>query len=475
MTTDRTRLKAHARGFRSLRMRITAWWGLIIALCLTAYSIAVAISYSAHVDAELNRAVQEDLELAIRAILVDERGVPSWPNGILWQQVREEEGGGHAIEVWRPRGQRLLAVGTVEPLTLGPPDGSSPGRRARTIELPTGPFRVTTERVQISGSDFLVRAAVSEIPARRAIHSLWQELAILSLSVLVVGGFGGYLLARRSLGPLARLAEHARRINAEHLQDRLSPDDLGTELNQLRDAFNETLARLERSFEGLRVFTAHASHELRTPLTVIRSVGEVGLRQPRPDTEYREVIGTMLEEVDRLSILTDTLLALARADAGEARLLIERVDLSVLAREVADRLAVLAEERAQTLDVRVDGPAVVKGDRVALRQALQNLVDNAIKYAPDGSRTEIRVRTEDATAVVEVQDEGPGIPLDRRDRVFERFYRGNGGSSRERGGAGLGLSIVVATAKAHGGHVDLESEEGAGSIFRLVLPMATPS
>lgn len=474
MTSRRERVTRAGSRLRSLRTRITAWYGLIIGLCLVTYSVAVGISYRSHVEAELNRNAREDLELAMRAILVDETGRPFWPNGDLWKQVPEEESGGHWIDVWSTRGKRLLAVGTTEPSRVGPPDEASLDRGPRTVELPAGPFRVVSKSVEISGSRFVVRAAVSETAARKEVLSLWSELAGLSIAVLFLGGLGGFVLARRSLGPLVHMAEHARRITAERLQDRLSSDDLGTELNQLRDAFNETLARLERSFDGLRVFTAHASHELRTPLTVIRSVAEVGLSRPRSEGEYREIIGTMLEEVHRLTVLVDALLSLARSDAGGARQRTDPVDLSVLAREVADRLAVLAEERDQKLDVQVDGPAVVKGDRLALRQALQNLVDNAIKYAPNGTRTVIRVQRKAEAVSVEVQDEGPGIPREQRDLVFERFFRGNGGSSREGGGSGLGLAIVKATAEAHGGHVEMESEEGTGSTFRLVLPGSPP-
>jgi heavy metal sensor kinase len=462
--------------FRSLRARVTIWCGGIIALCLLAYSTAVGITYAAHVDVEMERLVHEDVELAIRSLVLDQNNRPSWPNSAVWTQVREEEGGGHWCEIWSLDGERLLAVGTMSPLDLGRPDLASLGRSRHVSLLQAGPVRIMDARVNVRGVPFVARAAVSESGARKEVRSLWATLAMLSLAVLSLGSYGGYVLMRRSLGPLARMAKHARWITAEHLHDRLPLDDAGTELNQLRDAFNETLARLERSFDGLRSFTAHASHELRTPLTVVRSVGEVGLSQPRSDAEHREVIGTMLEEVDRLSRLLDALLALARADAGGARLRTEQVDLSSLACEVVDRLAVLAEERAQRLEVRVSGPANVMGDRVALRQALQNLVDNAIKYAADGTRIEIRVRKEAASAVVEVQDEGPGIPLDHRDRVFERFYRGNGRRSREGEGVGLGLglSIVKATAEAHGGRIDLESEDGVGSTFRLVIPRDAP-
>jgi signal transduction histidine kinase len=181
----------------------------------------------------------------------------------------------------------------------------------------------------------------------------------------------------------------------------------------------------------------------------------------------------MLEEVDRLSRLADELLTLARAEAGEARLRVEPVDLSLLVSEVAERLSVLAEERRQTLETRSDGPVVVRGDRPALRQALVNLVDNAIKYSGEGTRVVVLTGQRPGHAFVEVRDEGSGIASEHLERVFERFYRVDKSRSREMGGTGLGLSLVKWAAEAHAGKVELESEEGRGSTFRLVLPAGT--
>jgi signal transduction histidine kinase len=188
--------------------------------------------------------------------------------------------------------------------------------------------------------------------------------------------------------------------------------------------------------------------------------------------DYREVIGTMLEEADRLSRLADDLLLLARAETGQAQLRFEPVDLSALAEEVSERLSVLAEERRQTLETRVDGPVMVSGDRPTLRQALLNLVDNAIKYSPEATRVLVRVGRDSDRAWVEVKDEGPGIPPEDRDRIFERFYRIDASRSREMGGTGLGLSLVKGIAEAHAGHVELETERGRGTLFRMVLPRA---
>jgi heavy metal sensor kinase len=446
------------------------WYGALIAFCLMAYSLAVGTSYARHVEAEWNRSAHEDIELATRAIVPDQNGTVAWPSGFLRNQVLEEEAGGHWIEVWSASGKQLLAAGTMNPRLGGPPDPALVGQEPRTFQFPAGPFRVVSQRITTGRSNFVIRAAISEAPGRKEIRSLWQQLTLLSLAVLAFGAFGSYVLVRRSLGPLARLADHARRITAEHLHERLASDDAGSELNQLRDAFNETLARLESSFDQLRRFTADASHELRTPLTALRSVGEVSLRQARSNEDYREVIGMMLEEADRLSRLVDDLLTLARADARSRRAA-ESVDLSSIVHEVVDDLAVLAEERSQTLETEANAPVKVWGDRLALRQALMNLVDNAIKYAPDATRVRIAVGKSDDEAFVEVADEGPGIAASHRERIFERFYRIDAGGSAEKRGSGLGLSIAKGTAEDHGGWIELDTEEGGGSTFRLVLPL----
>src|SRR5204862_6589265 len=165
-------------------------------------------------------------------------------------------------------------------------------------------------------------------------------------------GVGGYVLARRALAPVDRMAERARSINAERLNDRLPVDNPDDELGRLATVFNETLTRLESSFDQMRRFTADASHELRTPLTAIRSVGEVGLPGHRDEAAYREIIGSMLEEVDRLALLVDRLLTLSRADTGQAKPSADVVDISEMAKELAEQLSVLAEEKNQTITVQ---------------------------------------------------------------------------------------------------------------------------
>jgi heavy metal sensor kinase len=445
---------------------------MILGLCLVAYSLAVGLSVKRRLENELTWRLHEDIELAARALIVDDEGRPRLAGNTLGRHADEDEGGGHWLEVWSPSGERLVATGTMEPLGLGPPPEDAALRQARTLALPTGPVREMTDILRFPGGHFVVRAAVSEAGARARIRTVWRELLLLSAGVLFLGGLGGAALARRSLKPLDRMASRARRITAVHLHERLPPQRT-TELEELRQAFNEALEQLERSFEQLRRFTADASHELRTPLTALRSVGEVGLRGATTTEEARDVIGSMLEEVDRLGRLADELLTLARAEAGEAKLRMEPVDLSELARDVVGHLCVLAEERQQSLETDAPVPVVARADRLALRQAVVNLVDNAIKYSPEKTCIGVAAGTRAGAVFIEVRDEGPGLGEEDRERVFERFYRVDRSRSRQIGGTGLGLSLVKWTAEAHEGCVEVDTEVGRGSTFRLTLPAST--
>jgi len=290
---------------------------------------------------------------------------------------------------------------------------------------------------------------------------------------LAVAGFGGYRLARRALAPLDSMACRAEQITAERLGERLPVENPHDELGHLARVFNDTLARLERSFDQLQRFTADASHELRTPLTTIRTVGEVGLQKEGNAEHYRDTIGSMLEEVNRLTGLVDDLLTISRADAGHIQLRLTNISVLDLARESAALLEVLAEEKSQHLIVDGEGSPVVNGDRLILRQALVNLIDNAVKHSPAGARISIRVESRIGNeAVVEVHDSGPGIDSEHQSRVFDRFYRVDKARSRDAGGAGLGLSIAKWAVEVNGGRIELESEKNKGCTFRIRLPLA---
>jgi signal transduction histidine kinase len=249
--------------------------------------------------------------------------------------------------------------------------------------------------------------------------------------------------------------------------------DADDELGQLARVFNDTLARLELAFEQLRRFTSDASHELRTPLAMIRSVGEVGLHKDGARADYRDIIGSMLEEVNRLTSLIDSLLTISRADSGHIQLHRAAVPVMPLVREAAALFEILLDEKSLRVVFEGNELAQAEGDGLFLRQALVNVLHNAIKYSPIGEVIAVRVQQDETGPVtVEIADKGPGIPLEDQARVFDRFYRVDKARWRESGGAGLGLSIAKWAVDAHGGSIEILSKPGEGCAFRLALPSA---
>ena len=314
-------------------------------------------------------------------------------------------------------------------------------------------------------------------PEERVEQQLDEILVVLVLGlplIVALAGVGGYVLARRALAPIEHLGTEARRITAERLHERLSVPNQRDEIGRLAAVINDTLARLESSFEQLRRFTADASHELRTPLSVIRGIGEMHLRETLTPAEYKDAMGSMLEEVDRMTRLVDTLLRVSRADAGTVRLSRDAVDLGQLARDVVASLGILAEEREQRIDVDATADVHVFADRLVLSDALTNVIDNAIKYSPRAAAISVRIERNGDDAIVAVIDQGSGIPSEHRERIFDRFYRVDEGRSREMGGSGLGLAIARWAVEINGGRISVDSTSD-GSEFRIVLPHGVAS
>jgi heavy metal sensor kinase len=380
---------------------------------------------------------------------------PHW--GIALFRVAKGENVLYQTEAWERGGLvRALRDGSRRsPASWTAPDG----RRYRVQE--------------ISEHAHNIAAAIDEAPLR---YTLWTLAVILMMGVPFAAGLaiaGGHFLAGRVLLPVGAMADKAREITAESLGERLPVENPQDEFGRLATVFNDTLSRLHDSFERLRRFTADASHELRTPLTAMRSVGEVALQGALDPSAYRDVIGSMLEEVDRLTRLIDNLLILTRADSGRIQPVRETVDLGALAGNVADHLRVLAEEKQQSLSVHAAASVNALCDPSMLRLALMNLLHNAIKYTPNKGAIRVDVTmTLLGQAAIEVHDTGPGIPVAHRPRIFERFYRVDASRSSDSGGVGLGLAIARWAVEVNGGRIELEGEEGKGILFRVVLPVA---
>jgi heavy metal sensor kinase len=292
--------------------------------------------------------------------------------------------------------------------------------------------------------------------------------------VVLVGAGGGYLLVGRALAPVLQITQSAERITLHKLDEQLPVAPTGDELEQLSLALNRMIIRLREAFDQNRRFLADASHELRTPLTALRGELESivgGAMHP----ETRDRVGSALEEVNRLAKIVETLFAISRLDAGEAQQKSERFDLARLAGSTADQMALLAEDKGISVECDVQKSVTVEGDQSRIKQVVVNLLDNAIKYTPDGGSIKLRVHASNGEAILEVSDTGIGIPAAALPHVFERFFRVDAAHSREVEGAGLGLAIVKSICNAHGGRVEVESVENKGSTFKVRLPLASPS
>jgi signal transduction histidine kinase len=267
------------------------------------------------------------------------------------------------------------------------------------------------------------------------------------------------------------ITRKAQNITAENLGERLPVKNPHDEIGHLAAVFNDTLGRLENSFEQLRRFTADASHELRTPLTSIRSVGEVAVKKEMDTKSYREAIGSMLEETERLTHLVDNLLILARGDSGKFELTPSSMDVSALVKEIVEELRILAEDKNQTLSASIQKDIKAKVDKETIRLAVSNILHNAILYTQEGGRVEVYVaRNENDEVVIDIIDNGPGIPETERTKVFERFYRIDKARSRAAGGAGLGLAIARWAVEINGGSIAFLDNENPGTSCRIILP-----
>jgi heavy metal sensor kinase len=457
----------------SLRTRLTIWFAASVLLILAPLVAGMLVLQWRAMREALDHHLEEDLEVASEMLVLRE-------GRVAWRTESDRDLGYDAaeqrwVEVYDVDGQPLYLRGLArQPFIVSTFASPRPGDEGyASVETPAGArVRVFTAERAIGATPVWVRVARSEDP----LLAEWRHLLLLLLTATPIAvlsaALAGYVISGRMLLPLSRMADRARAISADRLSERLPVENPRDELGQLAVVFNDTFARLEGSFERLRRFTADASHELRTPLMAIRSVGEVGLREPRDAAGYQEVVGSMLEEVDRLARLVETLLTLARWESGRTRAHPERVDLSVVAREVAGQLAVLAEERDVAIDLALDGAMAVSADPVMLRQAVMNVVDNAIKFTPGGRRVRIWSETGGRTHDLVVDDEGPGIPPEHRARVFERFHRVEDGRSLDVAGAGLGLAIVHWAVTAHQGRVSVDGSPSHGARFRLSFPRA---
>ena len=341
--------------------------------------------------------------------------------------------------------------------------------RATPVSSGRGTFCMHGDCITVITFREAERLVNSEILGKLRYYSLG------ALGVLFVSSLGvGWVVAGRVLAPVGRITSVARDIQATDMSRRIQLPGPEDELKQLADTFDAMLARLDAAFDAQRQFVADASHELRNPLAIIRTNVDVALADPdaSPD-DLRQAIAVVKRAGDRMTLLVDDLLALARRQ--EPTLEHEPVDLGAAVAEASDDFMVPAETRDIVLDRAIAPGVVVTGDREALKRVVANLLDNAVRLAPAGSRIRLATGSEGNRAWIAVADEGPGISPDDQAHVFDRFWRADKARARADGGTGLGLAIVRQIVEGHGGEVRLHSKVGVGSSFVVWLPITRPA
>ena len=334
---------------------------------------------------------------------------------------------------------------------------------------------LTSHALQMAGGlTYLIEAGAPMDDVRAELRKWLYSLGAMLPIVAAVAIGGGYMLVKKALAPVDEIAASAERMSSRNLSGRLPVARTGDELERLSIALNHMIERLDTAFQYSRRFVADASHELRTPLTVLKGELEDLVRKNELSPSWRDRLGSALEEVDRLARIVENLFAISRLEAGEAAAEWVKVDLGQLASDTADQMSLLAEDKRIKMSCTGTAGLWVQGDRARLKQVVVNLLDNAIKYTPEGGTVALTVSTQDGKAILEVADNGIGIPAQALPRLFERFFRVDDARAREQGGAGLGLSIVKSICAAHHGKVEASSAPGQGSCFRVELPRAQP-
>ena len=395
-----------------------------------------------------------------------------------------------AVVAYSPTGQLIYRLpsgpaSAPDPLPLVPGPDEAPLPDAVIVDRPSVDGSLSYRAVavhDIQGNLVVLAAPLREVD--RSITVLVRNLLLVGLAVLGIMLIVGWLIVRRGLQPLERMTATAERISAGDLSSRVGVRDDGSEVGRLGQAFDTMLDQIEGAFSSqqsalaakdrseskLRQFVADASHELRTPLTSLRGYSELyragGLSEEAALEQAMTRIGT---ESRRMGALVEDMLLLARLDQGRAL----RSDPVVLTDLVNDALNdARAVEPERPLNADVEDGVVVSGDEDRLRQVIGNLFTNVRVHTPGGSAVDVSLSAHDGVAALQVADHGPGVDPDHVEHVFDRFYRADVGRSRDRGGAGLGLSIAASVAAAHGGTIAYSSTEGGGATFTLTLPRA---
>jgi two-component system, OmpR family, sensor kinase len=343
----------------------------------------------------------------------------------------------------------------------------TPGKGGLSAKLVS--FDTYREAASQLPSEEIVTVGCSVVPELKDLRRTALSLLLVGGTVLIVGLAGGWWFVGRALRPVSEISATAVKISAGDLSQRINTAETDSELGQLAAVLNSTFARLETAFAQQKQFASDAAHELRTPVTVILTQTQMALSRERDAAAYKQTVETCQRAAQRMRRLIESLLELARFDAGQEVLKRMDFDFGKTVSDSVELVQTLAEEKSVKIISEVS-PLEISGDSERLAQVITNLLTNAIQYNRPGGEVRLELNSENGLAVLEISDTGQGIPPEDLPRVFERFYRADK-SRTGAGNAGLGLSICKAIVEAHGGTIEVASELGVGTTFTVRLPV----
>ena len=466
---------------RSLSFRLVTWYASLLTLVFVLLGTLTFLLVRHYLETNiLDTQARRAHQIADTLIAAIGRTGESALGGQI-EDLYSPEANDRFLRITRGDGRIVYASGAPKdhgfvPSDVPAPSLVRPGYFNRKEQIASGALLIATVSQNVGEHRYLVEVGISSAGAEATLNDVLIMLAAGLPVAVVIAVAGGFFLVRRALLPVERIARKAEEITQHNLSDRLPVVHTGDELERLSVSLNHMISRLEDAIQTSKRFVADASHELRTPLTVLRGELESLAQDRELQAPTTENLGSMLEEVTRLSGIVEGLLALSRLDAGEAQAEWVQFDLAELAATTADQMSLLAEDKNITVLCDASPRIAVKGDRARLKQVIVNLLDNAIKYTPHGGTVRLQISHQDGYALLDVADDGIGIPAEALPHVFKRFFRVDDSRSRDArdgGGAGLGLSIVQSICTAHGAQVEVTSVLGKGSRFRVRQPLAS--
>ncbi len=462
-----------------LRVRLTLWYGSALAIVLVIFSIVLYAITARNLRNAVDQSLEETATTAVRSL--EERGfLPLIDEEALLSQFPELARIDKFFQIFSPSGTITIRSPNIKqhevPLSRMALETTFKGQTifesARYPNEP--PLRLITVPIIYRGNLlYIVQVGTSMESIEDTLSRFLVLLTIAVPIALAVSLAGGWFLAGRALRPVDAITLAAQRIAAGDLSQRLTMSTAPDEIGRLAGTFNDMIGRLDASFRQIRQFTSDASHELRTPLTVMKGETELVLRRPRPLEDYRSVLESSLEEIDRMTHIVDELLFLSRADMGEVKMESLPVALESLVEDIHRQATLLGQERNIEVVLGTVMPAVIQGDELRLRELLLNLVENAVKYSHGDGKVAMALINDGHHARLSVTDQGIGIAPEDQQRIFNRFFRTDNARAHTKKGTGLGLAICIWIAEAHKGRVEVASDRGHGSTFTVVLPLAT--